>query len=158
MKRLGVFVDVSNLYYCVEKQHGRKIDYAKYLDFVRDLGEIKFAIAYAAIMGTAADGFLTILKDLGFEVKTRVPKEYPMAGGGIKRKCDFDCHIAMDMVTRVSQMDMCILGSADGDLTPAVDWLNIKTVPTVVLATGISSELARSAKSAIEIPPSILIG
>ncbi len=157
MKKLGVFVDVSNLYYCTEKQYKKKIDYKKYIDYLSDIGSIKFAIAYAAIMGTQADGFLHALKDIGFEVQTRVPKEYSLPGGGIKRKCDFDCKIAMDMVNRFPLMDACILGSADGDLTPAVEWLAIKNVPTIIFASGISNELAKAARSAIEIPPSILI-
>lgn len=157
MKRLGIFIDVSNLYYCCEKQHGRKIDYKKYLDFVRDLGDIKFAIAYVATMGTQSEGFINILKELGIEVYIRTPKSYPVPGGGTKHKCDMDVKIALDMVNRVSQMDLCVLGSADGDLTPAVEWLNGHSVPTVIFATGISSELARNAKTAIEIPPSVLI-
>lgn len=158
MKNLGVFVDVSNLYYCIDKQYSKKkIDYQKYLSYVRDLGRVKFAIAYAAVMGTQAEGFLHALEGFGFEVKTRTPKEYPITGGGIKRKCDFDVQIAIDMINRSTQMDMCILGSADGDLTPAVDWLGGKGIPTVIFASGISNELAKSSKTAIEIPPSILI-
>lgn len=156
-KRLGVFVDVSNLYYCTEKTYKKKIDYKKYLDFLRDLGEIKFAIAYASVMGTQADGFLHILSDLGFEIKTRTPKEYSIPGGGVKRKCDQDVYMALDMVNRYSQMDMCVLGSADGDLTPAVEWLTIKGVPTLVFASGISHELAAASRSAIEIPTSVLV-
>ena len=109
-------------------------------------------------MGTQADGFLKALRDLGFEIRTRTPKEYLTKSGGLKHKCDMDTMIALDMVNRVSQMDVCILGSADGDLTPAVDWLKDKGVPTVIFASGISRELSLSAKSAIEIPPSILIG
>jgi uncharacterized LabA/DUF88 family protein len=155
MKRLGIFIDVSNLYYCVEKQYRKKIDYQKYIEYLKDFGQIKFSIAYAAVMGTQADGFLHALRDLGFEVKTRTPKEYTLPGGGVKHKCDFDVQIALDMVHMQPQMDMCILGSADGDLTPAVKYM---TVPTVIFACGISNELAKSAKTAIEIPPSLLIG
>lgn len=157
MKRLGVFVDVSNLYYCVDKQYRKKIDYSKYLDYIKDFGEIKYAHAYASVMGTQADGFIHALKELGFDVKTRTPKEYSVPGGGIKRKCDFDVQIAMDIVRRQPIMDLCILGSADGDLTPAVEYLNGLSIPTIVLACGISNELAQSSKAAIEIPYSMLI-
>jgi uncharacterized LabA/DUF88 family protein len=157
MKRLGVFVDVSNLYYCVDKQYHKKIDYAKYLDYIKDLGDIKFAHAYAAVMGNQADGFLHALRELRFDVKTRTPKEYSTPGGGIKRKCDFDVQIAMDIVRRQPMIDMCILGSADGDLTPVVEYLNGVSIPTVILACGISHELAQSAKAAVEIPYSMLI-
>ena len=41
-KRIGMFVDISNLYYCVGKKFpGRKLDYRKYKRFVEDLGEIQ---------------------------------------------------------------------------------------------------------------------
>lgn len=155
-KRLGVFADVSNLYYCTEKAYGKKIDYKKYLEFLKELGEVKFAIAYVSVLGNQSDGFIHALKELGFEIKAKVPKEYRMDNGCIKRKCDADVAIALDMVDKSPAMDMCILGSADGDLTPAVDWLRVRNVPTIIFASGISAELAKSAKSAIEIPPSVL--
>lgn len=157
-KRLGIYVDISNLYYTIEKTYKKKIDYKKYLEFLADLGEVKFAIAYVSVLGTQSDGFLHALQELGFELRARVPKVYNMPGGGIKRKCDHDVYMALDMVDRLSQMDLCVLGSADGDMTCAVDWLRVRNVPTVIFASGISAELAKSAKSAIEIPPSILIG
>lgn len=155
MKRLGVYVDVSNLYYCVEKAHKKKIDYAKYLNYLSDVGVIKTQVAYAAVMGNEANAFIHAMEKLSFLVKQKTPKEYP-SSTGLKRKCDFDVQMAVDILDAHTQFDMLVLGSADGDLTPVVSWLSIRGISTLVLASGISRELKDAAKLAIEIPPSFL--
>ena len=59
MKRIGVFVDVSNIYYCIGKKYEyRKLDYRKYLDFITDLGELVKVIAYGSQMSNEAAGFI----------------------------------------------------------------------------------------------------
>lgn len=155
MKRLGVFVDVSNLYYCVEKVHKKKIDYSKYLAYLTDLGIIKQQIAYAAVMGNEANAFIHAMEKLAFTVKQKTPKEYPSITG-LKRKCDFDVQMAVDILDSYTQYDMLVLGSADGDLTPVVSWLSVRGISTLILAAGISRELKDAAKSSVEIPPSFL--
>jgi uncharacterized LabA/DUF88 family protein len=156
MKRLAILADVSNLYYCVDKEYKKKVDYRKYLEFLSDYGTPVYKLAYVAALGDEASGFIHALKSLGFECLVRHPKEYSLPGGGVKKKCDFDVHIAMDMVRLAPVIDCCILGSADGDLTPAVQYLSGKNIPTVIFACGISRELKASARAAIEIPPSVL--
>ncbi len=158
MKRIGVFVDISNLYYCVEKKYKKKIDYSKYISYIKDLGAVDVQIAYAAVLGNESQPFLHALKELGFEVKTKTPKEYAMANGGVKHKCDHDVQMAMDIVNQHENLDQVVLGSADGDMTPVVQWLKDRRISTVVLACGISRELRECAKLGVEIPPSMLIG
>jgi len=157
MKRLGVFLDVSNLYYCIQKKFPkRKLDYRKYKRFIEDLGEIQQAIAYGAQMSSQADGFIYCLQQMGFHTKFKAPKVYPGEGENVKRKADWDVGIAMDVVNMIDRFDMIILGTGDGDMLPLVEWCMRKGVDVVILATGISRDLKKQATKAIEIPESLL--
>ena len=157
MKRIGMFVDVSNLYYCVNKKFGkRKLDYRKYMQFVEDLGQIQKAIAYGAQMSNQARGFILCLKEIGFETKYKTPKTYHGEGTDIKRKADWDVGIAMDMVNMIDRFDMIVLGSGDGDMLPVVEWATRQGVDVVILACTISRDLKDHATTCIEIPESLL--
>lgn len=154
-KRIGVFLDVSNLYYTIRKAHGRNLLYQKYLDYVRDLGVITTARAYA---GSSPDStaFHSHLQSLGLTLITKQPKEYPSPSGP-KRKCDFDVEIAVDAMVQAPLLDLVVFGSADGDLLPVVTYLQGKGIKVLVLATGISKDL-RDHCHCVEIPASMLEG
>ena len=158
MKRIGVFVDVSNLYYCIHKKYkGRKLDYRKYLAFIKDLGDMQVAIAYGSQMNNQASAFVYCLKAIGFNTKFKSPKTYVNLGEtGIRRKADWDVGIAIDIVKMIDRLDMVILGSGDGDMLPVVEWAMDKGVDVVVLASGISRDLKDKATKFIEIPESLL--
>lgn len=157
MKKLGIFADVSNLYYCIQKQYPRrKLDYRKYIKFIEDLGEIQQSIAYGAHMADQAQGFKYCLKQIGFQTKYKTPKTYAGENGKLKRKADWDVGIAIDIVNMIDRFDMIILGSGDGDMLPVVQWAMAKGVDVVVIAAGISSDLKDHATRCIEIPESLL--
>jgi uncharacterized LabA/DUF88 family protein len=154
-KRIGIFCDVSNLYYCIGKKFDkRKLDYRKYLAFAKDLGDVQHAIAYGAQLQNEASAFIHCLKNFGFEPKYKSPKDYHNKDN-FKRKADWDVGIAIDIVKMIDRLDLIILGTADGDLTPVVDWAKERGVDVIVLACGISRELKDTTKY-IEIPESML--
>lgn len=153
MKRIGVFCDVSNLYYCVcRKYTGRKLDYQKYYDFVKGLGEIQIANAYGSQMRSEAHKFIKCLKSVGFNAKFKAPKEYK----NTKRKSDWDVGIAIDIVSMLDKIDTVILGSADSDMEPCVKYAMDRGLQVIVLACGVSSELHDVAHEVMEIPESML--
>ena len=158
-KRIGIFVDISNLYYCIGKKYpSRKLDYRKYLKFVKDLGEISVAVAYGAQISGQANGFIYCLKQIGFQTKFKTPKTYANKEDDyvLKRKADWDVGITMDIVNMIDRIDMIILGTGDGDMLPVVEWAMAKGVEVVVIATGISKDLKDKATKYIEIPESFL--
>ena len=155
-KRIGIFADVSNLYYCIGKKfHGKKLDYEKYYAFLADFGEISQAIAYGAQMKDEAANFIHALKKIGFTPKYKCPKTWGK-GETFNRKADWDVGMAMDMVNLIERLDMIILGTADGDLAPAVEWAIQKGVQVIVVGCGISRDLKNCATRYIEIPESLL--
>lgn len=156
MKRIGIFADVSNLYYCIGMKYPeRKLDYAAYMAYIKELGALSVAYAYGAQLENEASGFIHCLKATGFTPKYKTPKTYKF-DGRIKRKADWDVGIAIDIVQTIDRLDIVVLGSADGDLCPVVDWAQRHGATVVVLACGISRELRELSDQAIEIPESLL--
>lgn len=157
-KRIGIFVDVSNMYYCVKKKYNkRKLNYQAFYDYVKDLGEIKSATAYGAQVKHEAQHFITCLKHIGFQTKYKMAKDYQNVDK-FKRKADWDVGIAVDIIESIlnNEHDMIVLGSADGDLAPVVEWCTENDIKVFILACGISRELKKTATTFIEIPESML--
>lgn len=145
-------MDVSNLYYTIQKKYSHKLNYRAYYDFVKDLGEIQQAIAYGAQMNDEAKGFITCLRDIGFIPKYKEPKEFH--DGTIK--ANWDVGITVDIIQMIDKLDMVVLGSADGDFASLIEHIQGRGVVTVVLACNISHELHNTGAQCIEIPESLL--
>ena len=154
-KRIGLFVDVSNLYHCINTKYGKKLDYAQYINFCKALGEITIARAYGAQVKNQAHSFLQCLRQFGYTPIYQTPKAFKTADG-IRRKANYDLHIAMDIVTRIEDIDILILGSADGDFAPLVKWASEHKVKSIIFACNISSELKKEAHETMEIPESFM--
>jgi uncharacterized LabA/DUF88 family protein len=145
-----IVADVSNLYYTIRlKFPGRKLDYQKYLDKFRS--NPYHAIAYGAGMGRQADGFKESLMRVGYTVRYKEPKILPS-----KRKADWDVGIAIDVVKLLYRFDRLVLGSADSDMVPLVEYVQQLGKPCVVYACNIAHELIQSANTCIEIEPDVL--
>lgn len=156
MPKVAVLADVSNLYYCVQKQYGSKLDYRKLVTFIKGIGDPVIMKAYGAQMHGEATGFIAALKTFGFETHFKTPKEYSVPGGGIRRKADWDVGIALDMQKLPEDVQYIILCTADGDMSLAVEEAQAQGKRVVVIGSGISGQLAHQADEAIEIPPSLL--
>lgn len=153
MKRMGVFIDVSNFYFCVSKRfQGRRLSYEKYYKFILDLGKLTTAVAYGAQQKEEADDFITRLQGIGFTTRYKKVKTYKDKGR-TRKKADWDVGMTMDIVRLVSdkKLDRIILGTADGDLEPLVAWCQEQGVEVIVLACKISRELRDTAHQTIEI-------
>ncbi len=154
MKTISMFVDVSNLYYCIgHRFNGAKLDYRKYLDFVSELGTISRAVAYGSQMQAQAHKFIASLRRIGFEPKYREPKRMHN-----KLKSDWDVGMTIDMIKSADakECDMMILGSADSDMEPVVKYVRDRGIDVVVFACGVSSELYQSATEVIEVTTSMM--
>jgi uncharacterized LabA/DUF88 family protein len=160
MKRIGIYVDVSNLYFCLQREHkSRKLDYKKFYDFAKDFGEVKIACAYGSQIGVEAQTFISRIEAIGFKTRYKEPKEWPTsAPGRSRRKADWDVGITIDVIEQCDQVDTVVLGCADGDLAPLVEYLTARGKAVIVIACRISSSLRETATTCIEIPESLLEG
>ena len=157
-KRVGIFMDVANLYGTIGARYGsRKLDYKAYYTYASDFGDVVMSNAYGSQMKDEATGFINCLKDIGFHPIYKKIKCYHN-DDHIKHKADWDVGIAIDIIKAIANLDMVILGSADGDFQPLTKFILEQGKQVLVLACGISKDLRETCTEAIEIPESMLEG
>lgn len=121
MQRVGVFVDVQNMYYSAKNLYKSKVSFKEILrEAVKGRSLIR-AIAYV-IKADIPDekNFYTALEKIGFEVKA---KDLQIFAGGAK-KGDWDVGIAMDMIELGNKLDTVVLVSGDGDFLPLLEHMS----------------------------------
>ena len=114
-QRIGVFVDVQNLYYSAKNLYNAKVNFANVLKRVVNGRKLIRAIAY--VIRTEAmkeKTFFEALEKIGFEIRA---KDLQVFYGGAK-KGDWDVGIAMDIIELAPKLDVIVLVSGDGDFVP----------------------------------------
>jgi uncharacterized LabA/DUF88 family protein len=116
-QRVGVFVDVQNLYYSARYIYKSKVNFRTILKEAIKGRNLIRAIAYV-IKADVKDeaNFFEALKNLGYQVREKDLQIFP---GGAK-KGDWDIGIAMDMIELAPKLDTVTLVSGDGDFVPLV--------------------------------------
>jgi uncharacterized LabA/DUF88 family protein len=117
-QKVGVFIDVQNLYYSAKNLYNAKVNFANVLKAV--VGQRKLIRAVAYVIKTEAmteKSFFEALEKIGFEVKA---KDLQIFYGGAK-KGDWDVGIAMDIIEMAPKLDVIILVSGDGDFVPLLE-------------------------------------
>ncbi len=122
--RVGVLVDIQNLYYSAKALYGKKVNFQRVLeDAVGDRKLIR-AIAYGIkTIERQEDKFFEALEKQGFEVKS---KDLQVFAGGVK-KGDWDVGITVDAIKLSKSLDVIVLVSGDGDYIPLVQYLQSTT-------------------------------
>ena len=92
-QRVGVFIDVANMYHSGKNLYGANVNFAKILEKVVDNRQLIRAIAYVIRSKSKEEQtFFEALEHQGFEVKMKDLQVFP---GGMK-KADWDVGIAID--------------------------------------------------------------
>jgi len=159
-QRVGVFVDVQNMYYSAKNLYGSKVDFGKVL--VTSVAGRKLVRAFAYVIRAdvgAEKDFFEALQKIGYEVKE---KDLQIFLGGSK-KGDWDVGLCMDAVRMVPKMDAMVLVSGDGDYTDLLEYARSQGVRTEIVAFGKtgSSRLFNTADFVIDMdqsPEKFLIG
>ena len=135
-QRVGVFVDVSNLYYSARVMYDKKVNFKAMLkEAVGDRKLIR-AIAYVIKAENPEEQkFFDALEEIGFEVNS---KELQVFYGGHK-KGDWDVGIAMDAIRLASKVDVVVIASGDGDFIPLLEYLKSIGQRAEVIAFGRSA-------------------
>ena len=132
-QRIGVFVDVQNMYYSARHLYRSKADFKTILkEAITDRKLIR-AIAYVIKADIKDENtFYDALSEMGFEVKS---KELQVFYGGAK-KGDWDVGIAMDVMRLAPKLDTIILVSGDGDFSDLLEHAKSLGCRTEVVAFG----------------------
>ncbi len=119
-QRVGVFVDVANMYYSAKVMYQKKVNFKAVLEDALGERNLIRAIAYVIKADIPEEtGFFEALEHIGFEVKT---KDLQVFYGGHK-KGDWDVGIAMDTIKLAPKLDVVVLVSGDGDFKALVEYL-----------------------------------
>lgn len=119
-QRIGVLVDVQNLYYSARSLYRQKVNFENILkDAIRNRTLIR-AITYVVKTEEFKEKtFFEALERIGYEIKA---KDLQIFYGGAK-KADWDIGLAMDAIELAPKLDVIVLVSGDGDYIPLVQHL-----------------------------------
>ncbi|MFH0949064.1 MAG: NYN domain-containing protein [Candidatus Aenigmatarchaeota archaeon] len=160
-QRVGVLVDVQNLYYSARQFYKAKINFNSIMKHALRRRSLIRAIAYVIRADKSDKGhdnalpgsersFFEALEKIGFEVKA---KDLQVFYGGTK-KGDWDVGIAMDAIELSNKLDTIVLVSGDGDFIPLVEHLRRSSgcrIEVMAFGRSTSSKLKESADSFIDL-------
>ncbi len=119
-QRVGVLVDVSNMYHSAKNLYKKRVNFKEVLKEVVANRKLIRATAYVVKTETEEEmHFFEALSQQGFEVKM---KDLQIFAGGIK-KADWDVGITVDAIKLGKKLDVIILITGDGDYVPLVNYL-----------------------------------
>jgi uncharacterized protein (TIGR00288 family) len=123
-QRVGVLVDVSNMYHSAKNLFKRRVNFKEVLAQAVSGRKLIRAIAYVVKSESAEElNFFEALSQQGFEVKM---KDLQVFAGGAK-KGDWDVGITVDAIKLSKNLDVIILVTGDGDYLPLVEYLQYNT-------------------------------
>ena len=154
--RVGVFVDVQNMFYAAKDRYARRLDYIKLLDLI--VGPRNLVAAYAYVVQIPEinqAGFLSLLEHNGYTIKS---KDLRMRGDG-SAKGDWDVGIAIDIVSMLDALDIVILASGDGDFCALAELIKQhgKRIEVAAFEHNTSMDLQRIADQFFPIGDEMLI-
>jgi len=117
-QRIGVFIDVQNMYYSARQLYKGKVNFNTVLKEAIAGRQLIRAIAYVIKADVKDENtFYDALSEMGFEVKS---KDLQVFYGGAK-KGDWDIGIAMDVMRLAPKLDTVVLVSGDGDFSDLLE-------------------------------------
>jgi uncharacterized LabA/DUF88 family protein len=147
---VGVFVDVSNLFYSA-KSAGVEVNYCRLLELTVAGRDLIRASAYTGVDPENPNQrkFIDFLRSNGYKVICKDIHKYE--GGRIKANLDIE--IAVDIMLLSENLDVVVLVSGDGDFVRLVEAIQMRGIRCEVVGFGISTsnELIEAADHFTEI-------
>jgi len=150
-QRVGIFVDVANLYHSAKNLYGARVNFGKLLEEAVAKRKLVRAMAYAIRSQSSKDEdkFFEILEKQGFELRM---KDLQVFAGGAK-KGDWDIGMAVDIIRMSSKLDVAVIVTGDGDFIPLVEYVKHQGPYVELMAFGesTSSKLIEAADEFIDL-------
>lgn len=148
--RVGVFVDVQNMYHSAKNLYRARVNFNELLKIVTAGRELVRAVAYVVKSDTEEEkAFFEALEKSGFELKSKDLQIFP---GGMK-KGDWDVGLAIDAISMSKQLDVVVIVSGDGDYEPLVNYLKYGglVVESVGFRRSTSSKLVEAVNNFVDL-------
>lgn len=149
-QRVGIFIDIPNLYHSAKNFYNARINFLNVIERALENRQLIRAIGYAAKAEEPGESsFFDMLGRLGVDMKIKDLQIYP---DGTK-KADWDVGIAVDAIKLSSNLDTIVLCSGDGDFIPLVQYLQAlgKQVEVVGLGQTTNGKLKEIADDFVDI-------
>ncbi len=150
-QRVGVFIDVQNLYYSAKNLHGKKVNFGNIVTEAVAGRKLIRAIAYVVRTESKEEQpFFEALYNLGIETRE---KDLQIFSTGMK-KADWDVGLTVDAIRLAPSLDAVVIVSGDGDYVPLVEYLQKssgKQVEVVAFGETTSSRLIDAADDFIDL-------
>jgi uncharacterized LabA/DUF88 family protein len=155
-QRLGIFVDVQNMFYSAKLLHQSKVDYGRLLREITGTRHLVRAIAYIVQKPDVNQaGFHEALSRFGYELKIKELKIRPDPEGrsGTTAKGSWEIGLTIDALMMAPKLDTVTLVTGDGDYVPLVECLKVHgcRVEVVSFERSTAGELIRAADQYIPI-------
>lgn len=135
-QRVGVFVDVQNMYHSAKNIHGGRVNFQNVLKDAVAGRSLFRARAYVVKSEThEEEGFFDALANQGYDVRVQDLKIFHSGA----KKADWDVGIAVDVVRFATRLDVVVLVTGDGDFVPLIEYLQYQGVQVEVMAFSESS-------------------
>lgn len=148
--RVGVFVDVQNMYHSAKNLYKSRVNFRELLKIAVAGRELARAVAYVVKSDTEEEkAFFDALEKAGFELKSKDLQIFP---GGMK-KGDWDVGLAVDTIGLSKHLDVVVIVSGDGDYEPLVEYLQYSglIVETVGFRRSTSSRIIEATNNFIDL-------
>ena len=130
-RRVGIFVDVQNMFYSAKNLYHGRLDFEKFLNLALQGRKLVRATAYIVKTPEIDQSkFINLLKNNEYVVKTLDLK----TGMNGYAKGNWDVGIVMDIFELADKVDVIALASGDGDFVPLVKYLQKKVIRVEVYA------------------------
>lgn len=159
-ERTALFIDGANLY-SASRHLGFDVDYRNMLEYFRSRTQVVRAYYYSALLDTEEYSPLKPLTDWlaynGYNLVTKVAREFTDATGRRRVKGNMDVELAVDMLELAPRLDHAVLFSGDSDFRRLVEAVQRQGVRVSVVSTVKSSppmiadELRRQADQFLEL-------
>lgn len=151
-QRIGIFIDIQNLYHSARNLYSARVNYSELIKRVTKERKLVRALAYVVRSDpeTGEESFFEALEKSGIELRMKDIQIFP---SGVK-KADWDVGIAVDAIRMASMFDVIILVSGDGDFVPLVKYLQWglgKGVEVAAFGKTASSRLKEAADTFIDL-------
>lgn len=124
-QRVGVFVDVQNMFYSAKHLNNAKLNFAKLMEKAVRGRQLIRAICYVIENPEInQSNFIDMLQGNGYEIRKKAMRV--RADGSAKG--DWDMGIAIDVISLAEKLDIVVLVSGDGDFTDLVYHLKSRGV------------------------------
>jgi uncharacterized LabA/DUF88 family protein len=155
-QRIGIFVDVQNMFYSAKILHQSKLDYGR---LIREITGDRYLVRAVAYIVHKPDvdqaGFHDALMRFGYELRIKELKirQDPDGQGRGTAKGDWNVGLTVDVMSLAPKLDTIALVTGDGDYVPLAEALKAHgcRVEVYGFERATASELAQAADQYVPI-------